>query len=122
MNEKGYFLSAAEAQRIHDLRDSGMTLGEIAETMGRSAGTVSRCLNDKAGEKRMRICPKCGAKVPAEGKFCMMCGAPMLTKNQLAGVNLLKVRNESIKFLPESMRNAADEAMMEAVKILQEGM
>lgn len=122
MNEKGYFLSAAEAQRIHDLRDSGMAMGEIAETVGRSAGTVSRCLNDRGGEQRMRICPKCGAKVPAEGKFCMMCGAQMLTKNQLAGVNLLKVRNESIKFLPESMRNAADEAMMEAVKILQEGM
>lgn len=118
-------LSQEEKQRIIQLRNSGKSIREIQEIVGFSFETVRKTINENAANLTVRapamlICPHCGAENPVAAKFCNMCGKELLTKKQMAAKNLLAVRNECVKFLPQSMRQAADEAMMEAVKLLEE--
>lgn len=84
-------------------------------------GIELRSPNRATGRQRSkkRHC-ECGAVMPAEAKFCHMCGKELKTAEELIIDNLLFARSKALQHVPTGIRTDVDEKIMRAVELLKE--
>ena len=114
-------ISATDIQNIVDLRNSGMTVREIAKKYNVCTATIYYNLKDHT--RKVSVCQKCNKHLPGyigndRVIFCYHCGAKQLTAKEIV-VNKLTRMFDKVKLLPSNMIDESMDTIREAIQMLE---
>lgn len=110
-------LSAREINEIKRLKAEGYGAKEISETIGCSQAKVFKHSKSILGGLP---CYKCkNAQNDVDAEYCKLCGAKLKTENQILADEVLWVRSDIMKFVPENSRKNVDTILLKAADLIE---
>lgn len=110
-------LTLREINEIKRLKIEGFGAKEISETVGCSMATVFKHAKEVVGGLACYKCKNAHNDVDAE--YCKKCGSKLKTDNQILADEILRVRGDFMRFVPENSQKDVDTILLKAAGMIE---